>query len=194
MTPVAEIFKAERSGVTHVAKRPMKPYGKYTSYFFPRISSTLALATLAAQDMLIGSSLGAVDAPTWLSKVRANWNISDLTQGDGPIVVGLAHSDYTAAEIEEWYEAQAAWSTNDKIAQEQAGRKCRQVGTLMNQGTSSASQGDAVLNDGKPVTTKCGWRMNDGEGLVFWAYNDGDAVLITGSKLTLNGRATCRKM
>lgn len=162
---------------------------RYRGYFFPRVSSTLALATLAAQDMLIGSSLGAVDAPTWVSKIRAAWAINDLAGPDGPVVVGIAHSDYTAAEVEEWYEASAAWQTNDKIAQEQASRKIRMVGAF---GSENAET--QVLNDGKPITTKLGWRCNDGEGITFWAYNDGAAVLITGSAVHLNGVVTCRKM
>ncbi len=161
---------------------------KYAGYYFPRMSSGLALDTLATQTMLLSGSLGSADVSTWISKIRACWNIVGQTDADGPIIVGVCHGDYTVAEVEEWYEASAAWQVNDKIAQEQASRKCRIVGTLL------SSDGEFSLNDGKPVTTKLGWRMNDGEDLKFWAYNDGAALLTTGSTVFINGQATCRKM
>jgi len=171
-----------------LAKHKGKQSYRYRGYFFPRVSLSLALATLASEDMLISASLGDVDAPTWVSKARLTWDIIGLTDGDGPIICGLAHGDYTATEIEEWMEASAAWSTNDKIATEQASRKIRLVGSF------SVSGGELTLNDGKPITTKLGFRLNDGVGIKMWAYNDGAAVLTTGALVNINGGFTCRKM
>lgn len=175
-----------------LAKKGRTGRRRYTGYFFPRVSSTLALSTLATNDMLIGAVLGAVDAPTWISKIRATWTISNITQGDGPIIVGLAHSDYSAAEVEEWFEATSAWQTNNKIAAEQAARKCRMVGAL--QSDAAGDNTTWSLNDGKPITTKLGFAVNATQGLIFWAFNDGNAVLITGSSIHLNGVVTCRRM
>jgi len=171
-----------------MAKKPRKAY-RYTGYFFPRVTSTLALGTLADNSLIKGSPLGTVDAPTWVSKARLTWGMEGLVAGQTPVMVGLAHSDYTAAEIEEWFEATGSWSTNDQIAQEQAGRKIRLVG-----GFGDVDSTTLNLNDGKPITTKLGFRINDGDGIVFWIYNDSGAVMTTGSSVHINGQFTCRKM
>ncbi len=105
--------------------------------------------------------------------------MTDLTANDGPIVIGLAHSDYTVTEIKEALEASTAIDAGNLIAQERANRKVRIIGT-MNEVRES-------LNDGQPISTKLNWLMTIGKTVNLFAYNDGAALLTTGAVVALNG-------
>ncbi len=115
---------------------------------------------------------------TYLSSVVLRWALKNFTQGagDGPIMVGVAHSDYTSAEIEEWLENLSSWKEADLIGQEVAKRKIRMVGVFVTPATVNDA---AVLNDGKPIRTKCGWILTQGQTLRVWAYNLGTSALAT---------------
>ncbi len=93
-------------------------------------------------------------------------------------MVGVAHSDYTAAEIEEWIETTGSWDEGDLVQQEIAKRKIRRCGIF--DGPSDANN-TAVLNEGAARRTKCGWILNLGDGLNQWAYNMGTGDLATTS-------------
>ncbi len=105
--------------------------------------------------------------------------MTDLTANEGPIVVGYAHSDYTVTEIKEAMEASSAIDVGNKIANEQANRLIRVVGT-MNEVRES-------LNDGKPITTKLNWLMSIGDSVNLFAYNDGPGALSTNAIVSLAG-------
>ncbi len=102
------------------------------------------------------------------------WGLNDLTVPQGPITVGYAHSDYSVTEIKECLEAFAAIDQGDKIARERANRLVRIVGTFPSQGVSL---GQAVLNDGKPISTKLNWLIGIGDSVVAFAFNEDDAAL-----------------
>ncbi len=133
------------------------------------------LATVTATDTPI---TGAASGAFRVMSVKASWNLTGLTAGDGPIVLGYCHSDYTVSEIKECIEAASAVDLGDKIQQERANRLIRVVGTLNESGG---------LNDGKVLSTKLNWRINPGETVAIFAYNDGGALLTTGSVVQLNG-------
>ncbi len=115
-------------------------------------------------------------------------SLHNLTAGQGPIIVGVAHSDYTDAEIEEFVENVTSWTQSDQISQERSRRKIRQIGVFSGVGA------EEVLNDGKPIRTKCRWQLQDGQALNFWAYNASGAVLTTGGVVDFFGKAYTRKM
>jgi len=92
----------------------------------------------------------------------------------GPIVVGVAHSDYSDSEVEAWFENTGSWEQGDKIQQEVARRKIRLVGVF---DTPESASHVLVLNDGKPIRTKCGWMLTTGQTLKVWAYNAGTSAL-----------------
>ncbi len=102
-----------------------------------------------------------------------------LTAGDGPIIVGYAHSDFSVTEIKEAIEASASISVGDQVAQERANRKVRLVGQL----TDLVEE----LNDGKPVKTKLNWLIPIGKEVNIFAYNDGAALLTTGAVVSCSG-------
>ena len=119
-----------------------------------------------------------VEERTRCSSLDATWSMSNFTpaQGDGPILVGVAHSDYTAAEIEEVIENTGSWTEGSKVEQEIAKRLVRVIGTLRS--LTGATEND-VLNDGKPIKTKLNWILNSGDTLKIWAYNIGGSALAT---------------
>lgn len=151
-----------------------------------RTTSSLALATLASLTLLSGSMMAASDNEYRLLSVRQTYAIRELTAGEGPIHVGFAHGDYSDTEIEEWFESGASVNLSDKVAQEQSQRLCRHVGTF------SGVTTDEILNDGKPIYTKCNWLIAAGDTIKLWAYNQSGATLTTGARVNANGSCTIK--
>ncbi len=91
-------------------------------------------------------------------------------------MVGVAHPDYTSAEIEEWIENLGSWEEANMVQQEIGRRRIRRVGVFEDPDDPTSA---VVLNDGKPIRTKCGWMLTTGQGLRMWAYNMGLVALAT---------------
>ncbi len=144
------------------------------------IENRFTLGTLAPTTLLGDDISDSVVERAWLSSVKATWSMDQFTEGagDGPILVGIAHSDYTDAEIEAWVEQTSSWEEADLVAQEVAKRKIRRVGTF---GQTGPALSGMVLNGGKPITTKCGWMLASGQSIRIWAYNSGSSALATTS-------------
>ncbi len=159
------------------------------AYLRGAMEEELLLSTLAGKDVISDISDSTVDTKTWVSSCRLTWALSNLTEAfsQGPITVGLAHSDYTDAEIEEFLEQTASWTQGNLPGQEIARRKIRVVGTF---DTPNIALGKSVLNEGKPITTKCGFLLQIGDGVRYWAYNNGsNALATTSAELTVAGHA-----
>ncbi len=168
-----------------------KGRGRRRRYIRGAIDHKLQLSTLAANTLIGSAIVDVLTEEAWVSSVRALFTLNKWTAGadDGPIVVGLAHSDYTDAEIEEWIENLASWETKDKIGQEVARRKIRQIGVFRSQ---SGDTGDTnyALNEGREFTVKCGWMLSTGQTMKFWAYNSGGSALATTDPaFRINGHA-----
>lgn len=159
---------------------------KYSGWFFPRVNANQGLASLASNDSIVGGSFGAVDNPSYAASARLTWNIKDLTVGEGPIYCGLAHSDYSATEIEEWFEVANTWQLGDQVSQERVKRKIRQVGVF------SGELQEESLNNGRPIKTKLGFGLPSGSGITQWAYNDSGSALTTGSSINISGNFAVR--
>ncbi len=97
---------------------------------------------------------------------------------------GVAHSDYTAAEIEEALEGTGGIDLGDKIGQERANRLVREIGAFAN--TPQVSGGVGV-NDGRPIKTRLNWKISIGDTLVLWARNASGVVFVTGSAIGATG-------
>ncbi len=152
------------------------------------IDDVLSLGTLAGKT-LIGTVFDeVVRERTLVSSIVATYSISDLTLGAGigPVLVGIAHSDYSDAEIEAVIEMTDSWDEGNKTEQELAKRLVRRIGIF----EVSASGEDAVLNDGVPIKTKLNWILNSAQSLRLWAYNMGANPLATTVPLvSLQGHA-----
>ncbi len=140
----------------------------------------IAGGTLAADDVTQTTFGTTLTEERRILSVEASWGLTGLTATDGPLVVGIAHSDYTAAEIEEALEFAGSWDEGDKVSQEQGNRLVRQVGIL--------TEEETALNDGQPVKTRLNWRLATGDTLQFWIWNRG-IQLTTGSLVKVSGHA-----
>ncbi len=140
--------------------------------------STLASVTAIRSTLIaapVGSSYRVVS-------VKATWSVVPFTAGDGPLILGISHGDYTITQIKEFIEATGSIDLGDKQQQEKANRLIRIVGTV-------SSVSDSTLNDGRPIKTKLNWKMTQGKALSFFVYNDGAGALTTGSFNKVNGTA-----
>ncbi len=157
----------------------------------PNFTSTIVLGNvglgaLATATLVSGSLVAASDEAYRAISVDLTWSMAEHTAQQGPIMVGIAHGDYSDTEIEEWLEATAAINRGDLIAKEKASRRCRHVGTFS--GLSSSES----LFDGRIKRTKLGWAMTTGKTLKVWGYNLDADILTTGSLVKANGRMYLR--
>ncbi len=182
---MAAIFKAERSGNSSMAKRP----SRMSRYVRGNIDESLALSTLAAKTLVGAAFDESVREQARITSIEAVYGLIDWTAGagDGPIIVGVAHSDYSDGEIEAVIEATGSWDIGDKVAQEVANRLVRIIGSFRSDTASTFAQ--FVMNDGRPVKTKLNWKFATGNSLKVFAYNAGTSALATGAVVSLNGHA-----
>ncbi len=167
--------------------RRKRPMGRYIR---GNVQLTLPLTTLAA-NTLVSTALGAVTERTLISSLIATWTLRTLTVADnvGPIKVGVSHSDYTDAEVEQWIEQSesTSWAEADKVAQEISRRKIRRIGVFEAPGVAL---GPSSLRDGKEIKTKLNWILTVGQTVNVWAYNMGSsAVATTVPDLNVEGHA-----
>ncbi len=148
---------------------------------FLQMEDVLALGALAAGDVVSEVFGQTVTNRVWAKYAKGTWVITGRTVDESPALGGFAHGDYTAAEIEECLEAQGMWSQSDKVAQEQGRRKVRRSAIF------AGNETEEVAGDGKPIYTKLGFYIEDGETLSMWGRNTGGTVLTTGSSLRFSG-------
>lgn len=173
-----------------MAKKPVRR--RQSGFFVARVSGELALGSLAAGVVIVGNITNVSDRPLFLIAADLTWIAKDITPGEGPIVFGLAHSDYSAAEVEEWFEQATGFVFGDMVEKEQAGRKCREIGAI-DFGLADG-QGDARFNDGKQKRTKLGFAIQSGQTLNMFARNMDGTALTTGTEINASGRIYGRKL
>ena len=149
----------------------------WNKYMSGTIDLDLEVGALAGLD-LVGEALSetVVDS-TRVSTIRATYSLAGWTLfvNSGPILVGVAHSNYSDPEIESFIEASGSWDQGGLVEREVRSRRIRFIGTFPTPegGVGAAS----VLNDGKPITTKLNWNLSEGDTLRFWVYNTGSATI-----------------
>lgn len=150
----------------------------FSKYLDGAIESSVAMTTLASETGVTVSSQTVTDT-TRISSVECTYSLRDLTPAVnvGPFVFGVAHSDYTLAEIEEWIEATGGWDAGNLVqTREVRSRFIRQIGVMPF--VDSADQA-AVPNNGNPIKTILNWMLAEGDGLKFWIYNTGAQPVAT---------------
>ncbi len=166
-------YGAQRSG-NEMAKHSMK------NYMRGDIDHEQLLGTLAAKTLISQVVDDTVTESTLCTSIECSYSMGNVTPRaqQGPVLFGVAHSDYTDSEIEAVIESSSSWTKADLVAQEVAKRLIRKIGQFeMLDGSTPLSI--AVLNDGKPIKTKLNWRLETGQTLRFWAYNLGSAAFAT---------------
>lgn len=152
------------------------------NYFRARVIEQLGIGALAASDVIASPPSNTMETAGRVSSIKATWSLSGMTTGEGPVAVGVAHPDYTAAEIEEALEA-ATSGLDDRTSLEHSRRLVREVGVFAE---------DGQLNNGRPVKTKLNWPYaEDAAPLQFWAYNLSTSALTTGTLLAVLGQLNC---
>ncbi len=102
------------------------------------------------------------------------------TAGQGPIYVGICHSDLTVTEVREALQAEMT-DPDDIIAKERSRRPVRKLGVF------KSIDLDDTINDGMPLRKKIRFAVGDGHNLQLWAFNRSGAALTTGSIITALG-------
>ncbi len=140
----------------------------------------LALGTLAQDNVGKGTVL-TFGEDFFAVGIKCTWAIEDVTADEGPISVGFAHGDLTAAEIREGFTAELT-DPDDIIAKERSRRPVRRSGVFPIKETHE------VLNHGVPFRTVMKFSIGDTHGLALWAHNDGsNANLTTGAIVHTHG-------
>ncbi len=151
------------------------------------VDEEVALTTLGAKSLIKQDFDDSPQEEVFVTSLVGSWALRDLTAATnvGPIMVGVAHSDYSAAEIEEFIENANSWKIGNQISQEQAKRKIRIVGIMRN---TVDAQDSMTLQNGRMIKTKINWTLISGATIALWGYNLGSAaVATTVPDLFLNG-------
>lgn len=160
-----------------MARKGRRPYRKYLKGNVNEDQSVV-LASKALGESQFDET---VNERTLVSSLVVNCGISGWTYaaGEGPVLLGISHSDYSSAEIEEVIENLGSWNEGDLVSQEIGRRKVRLLGSLADNGQ---------LNDGKPMKVKLNWVLLQGQTLNFWVYNTGSGAIGEGTAF-LDGHA-----
>ncbi len=143
------------------------------------------MGALASLDVNSGLLTAVVADKLRLISLICSYSWSNIAGAlDDSMEFGVAHSDYSAAEIEECLESAAAIDLGDKVAQEQANRLVRSIGILTNEAGAAAG---GQFNNGQPVRTKLNWLLSAGDSLNIWFRNGSGTVYATGSFIVAQG-------
>ncbi len=150
-----------------------------------RVATSITIGALAAKDVTSTALTGAAGNSMRVISVDFIYGLSDLgaTSDDGQ-EFGLAHSDYTSAEIEEALEIAGSIDPGDKIAQEKANRLVRTIGNFVGAPGTGAGLN---FNDGKPHKTRLNWLLTPGDTLQLWIRNSSGSVYTTGATVDVMG-------
>lgn len=154
------------------------PKSRSRKYLRGSVDESVLGGTLAAKTVISAIFDEVVQERTLASSIVATYAMGNWTigSGRGPVMIGIAHSDYSDAEIEAMIESTGSWDEGDLVQQELAKRKIRRIGIFAAPDNSSE---DAVLNDGNPIKTKLNWVLLQGQTLRLWIYNTGTAAFAT---------------
>ncbi len=148
-----------------------------------KIINSIALGTLSNATVISDPVPDSVDERAFALSTELLVSTRGMTPGEGPIIVGVAHSDYTTAEIQEWIDNTGGWSEGDLVQQEISKRKIREIGQFP---VTSAAE---VLNDGRPIKVPLRFYLTQGQTLDCWALNRSGSTLTTGGVVLYDGHA-----
>ena len=177
-----------------MARRPLRQYRRRggrrsRKYIRGNINETLDLATLGGLALTSTGFDDVVNEKTLISSIVVTANMIGITSSndnDGPIMVGVAHGDYSMAEIEAVIENQGSWNEGDLVNQETQKRWVRKLGVFK---FPLGTDGVESLWDGAERKFKLNWILMQGQILSLWVYNLGTSAIDTGAKVYLEGHA-----
>ncbi len=150
------------------------------------MATSVPVTALAAGDVISAAITNTSTNSYRLISVDFSYSITDLAALiDDGMEFGLAHSDYTSAEVEECLEAVNAIDQSGKIEQERANRLVRTLGYFDG---APGTDGSKSHNNGMPVKTKLNWKIGIGQTLNLWIRNGSDTVYSAGSNIAILGK------
>ncbi len=156
-----------------------------------RVNSGLSIGALASADVISGAITNNATNNMRITSAHLSYSWADIQAAiDDAAAFGLAHGDYTAAEIEECLEAGGAMDKGDKIALEHSSRLVREIGQMT--GPHDTVGAGVSFADGRVVKTKLNWNLSIGEALQAWVRNNSGVVYTTGSTLAIAGKLWVR--
>ncbi len=144
---------------------------------FRKVQSNFSsgVGTLASLVAAVVSVSNAMTTECRASRLKGTILWNDATSGD-VISVGIAHSDYTAPEIEEWIESTGGVDFGNLIDGEVSRRLIRHIGSMI-------APDEPKLR----FNIKLNWLLDEGDNLNIWLYNRGPDPMNTGSELVFMG-------
>lgn len=152
-----------------------------------RFQESLVLGALGNDLVISGDLLGNVTDKLYLISLDLVCALKNLTAGQGPIAVGIAHGDYSVTEILEWFQSTGMLG-GDQISIERSRRKIRDIGIF--NGLSS----EESLNHGNKFRVRAKFVVEGAESVNLWALNLSDATLTTGAIVDAYGKAFVRML
>ncbi len=163
-----------------------RPRGRYIKGV---IDEGLALGALASAAAVLAVFDETVNERSRVSSIEATYLLEDQAIGEGGVMFGVMHSDYSVTELEEFIENTGSWNEGDLVQSREVGKRLiRQIGIFPSAPTTAGAH-EIVVNDGNPIKTKLNWILNQGQTLDLWAYNKSGSVLTTGSTIRMSGHA-----
>ncbi len=166
-------------------------FGKDGKGAILREDTTITLAALAADDVVIGSSSLSLDGDFRILKSEIIATARGLTGGEGAaLVLSMANGDLTAAQIEATIEQNGPQAQNDRDRQEIAERWVRRVGVTVEHSSTVVSprmfrnEQNGALLELKPRWTFIRRRTAADGGWSWAVYNNG-VTLTTGATVHL---------
>ncbi len=162
-------------------------------YLKGNVHEDMSLGTLAATTLVGNVFDEVVNERMLCSSIVSTWNLDNLVAGQGPIVFGVAHSDYSDAEIEAVIENTGSWDTGNLVQSREIGKRLvRTIGTFV--GTQGTGTNDIKFAEGRTVKTKLNWMLETGDTLKMWAYNRSvDALSTSAPLMTATGHCNLWK-
>ncbi len=150
-----------------------------------RVAGSIPCGALATLDVTSAVITGATTDLLRIVSVDFSYALSDFgaTSDDGQ-EFGLAHSDYSPAEIEACLEETSQMNPGDLIAQEVGNRLVRTIGQMVGAPGTGAGLN---FNNGLRKKTKLNWQLSTGQGLSVWVRNASGTVWTTGATIDIIG-------
>ncbi len=144
-------------------------------------NTTLTLSTLADNIVLPATLFGSnFGEDIYVISIDATWILLGSTSQEGPLFVGFAHGDLSAAEILECLDAEVT-DPDDIIAKEQSRRPVRRVG-----GFNGLSSNESLV-EGALIRTTMKMSIGNDHNIDAWVVNRSGATLTTGAQIKVSG-------
>ncbi len=160
------------------AKRRRRSRGRFVALPF---NTQQALGTLADETVVSADLTTNLAEDFYAISVDIVATVADGSAGDGPIEIGVAHDDYTAAEIKEFIDVNLT-DPDNKIDQERSRRLIRRLGSIVE--LTNAPQ---VPRSGDPKRIPLRFILGDGHTLSAWVMNHTGSAMTTGAVVTFSG-------